>query len=267
MRLATPADPLDDEERIAEKLQELARVAVAIHRKEEELSRVSGDLERFVYFASHDLKSPLRAVDSLASWIAEDLGDQLQGESKQHMALLRGRISRMGRLLDDILVYSRAGRVQVAPVEVDVRELVQGLTMLLDVPEGMTVEVDPSLPTLTTWRSLLLQVLHNLVGNAIKHHDQPSGCVRVGADALAEHYSFWVQDDGPGIDPRFHGRVFDMFQTLRRRDEVEGSGMGLALVRKIVDQVGGRVELTSGDGRGACFRFTWPRTPPPLAGK
>ncbi len=260
LRVATGRDALGLDDQLAPKLLELARATVLIRHKEEELRRVSDELERFVYFASHDLKSPLRAVEALATWIQDDLGESLQGETAEHMRLLRARIKRMDRLLDDILVYSRAGRNVAEPEEVDVGKLVADLSLLLDVPGGMEIEADPSLPTFTTRRVLLLQVLHNLVGNAVKHHDGPPGRVRVGADPTELSWSFWVQDDGPGIPPRFQERIFGMFQTLKRRDEVEGSGMGLALVRKIVEAQGGRVEVTSGEGRGACFRFAWPRS-------
>lgn len=261
LRIGRERDSLDLEDRVATKLEEFARATVTLRRKEAELKRVKGELERFVYFASHDLKSPLRAVDSLASWIEEDLQDTLEGDTANHLRLLRSRIKRMDRLLDDILVYSRAGRNSAQPEPVDCGKLVRDLRLLLHVPDGIVIEADPSLPTVVARRGLLLQVLHNLVGNAVKHHDGPPGLVRVGAGETEEAWSFWVEDDGPGIDPQFHDRVFGMFRTLRRRDEVEGSGMGLALVRKIVEQEGGRIVIASGAGRGTCFRFTWPKTP------
>ena len=102
----------------------------------------------------------------------------------------------------------------------------------------------------------------NLVGNAVKHHDRAEGVVRVDAEEAGREWRFSVSDDGPGIPPRFHDKVFVIFQTLEARDKVEGTGLGLALVKKIVESQGGRVTLESGVGRGATFRFTWPKAPP-----
>ncbi len=226
-----------------------------------ELLRSNEELEQFAYVASHDLKAPLRGIENLVSWIEEDLEGSLTGDTRTNMELLKSRVRRLESLLDDLLAYSRAGRAADASDLVDTGALVQELAVLVSPPEGFTITAEPSLPTLQAPRAPLTQVLQNLIGNAIKHHDHPSdGHVWVEAASItAEAVEFVVTDDGPGIPARFHDRVFGMFQTLRPRDEVEGSGMGLAIVKKLVERQGGKIWLTEGrDGRGLSVHFAWP---------
>jgi signal transduction histidine kinase len=164
----------------------------------------------------------------------------------------------MERLLDDLLAYSRAGRFRGDASEVDTGELVNRVIDTVSPPEGFTIRVVGELPSLYTYAVPLETVLRNLVANAIKHHDKATGNITISAVDLGEMVEFAVSDDGPGIDPVFHERIFQMFQTLRPRDQVEGSGIGLAVVEKIVASVGGTIAIESALGQGAIFRFTWP---------
>lgn len=225
-----------------------------------ELSRSNEELEQFAYVASHDLKAPLRGIQNLVSWIEEDLEGSLVGDTRVNMDLLKSRVRRLESLLDDLLAYSRAGRREEGADAVDTRDLVQDLALLVSPPEGFSIVADPSLPTLRTARAPLTQMFQNLIGNAIKHHDRPAeGHVWVAAKTRTGLVEFTVTDDGPGIPEQFRDRVFGMFQTLRPRDEVEGSGMGLAIVRKLVDRRGGDVWLTeTRAGRGLAVHVTWP---------
>lgn len=228
-----------------------------------ELRRSNEELEQFAYVASHDLKAPLRGIENLVGWIEEDLEGTLTGDTRTNMDLLKSRVRRLEQLLDDLLAYSRAGRVDGTVDEVDTRALVAELAGLVSPPEGFEVTGAPSLPSIRTLRAPLTQVFQNLINNAIKHHDHPTvGHIRVDAvPSKGGFVEFTVTDDGPGIPEQFHERVFGMFQTLRPRDQVEGSGMGLAIVRKLVERQGGTVWLASGkDGRGLAVHFTWPRT-------
>jgi PAS domain S-box-containing protein len=229
----------------------------------EELRRSNADLEQFAYVASHDLKAPLRAIDSLAGWLEEDLGPALKDENRKHLSLLRQRTKRMERLLEDLLAYSRAGRVTADVAPVAIPHLVAEIAELLNPPAGFSVQL---LPTGTapagfaTAVTPLRQVLYNLVANAVKHHDRAQGAIEVGVESKGDLVEFTVADDGPGIAPEFHRRIFGMFQTLRPRDEVEGSGMGLAMVERIVTRYGGQVTVECRQPRGSMFRFTWPQT-------
>ena len=241
------------EKQLRERADELARMTDALQRSNREL-------DQFAYITSHDLKAPLRGIANLSRWIEEDSAESLSADSRQHLELLRGRVNRMEGLIDAILEYSRVGRVRAKPERVAVDQLVADAVDLLAPPEGFRVEVQGSLPTVTAERMRLQQVFMNLIGNAVKHHhDKPRGLVTIRAEDAGSRWRFVVSDNGPGIAPRFHEKVFVIFQTLEARDKVEGAGIGLALVKKIVESNGGTVALDSDVGRGASFSFTWPK--------
>jgi len=241
-------------------ITERKRMELRLARQTTDLLRSNEELEQFAYVASHDLKAPLRGIENLVSWIEEDLDGALAGDTRTNMDLLKSRVRRLESLLDDLLAYSRAGRGEETIATVDTKALVAELAALVSPPEGFSIAGAPDLPTLETAKAPLTQVLQNLISNAIKHHDHPAtGHVRVEAATLRYLTEFAVIDDGPGIPERFRERVFGMFQTLRPRDEVEGSGMGLAIVKKLVERQGGRIWLTDGrEGRGLAVHFTWP---------
>jgi PAS domain S-box-containing protein len=225
---------------------------------EKELSRSNQDLEQFAYVASHDLKAPLRAIEILVEWLQDDLRDHAGGEVQENLSLLRNRTSRLHRLLDDLLAYSRAGRKPGEITDIDSRLLVEDLFVLLAPPETMTMAADPSLPVLHAHHAPLEQVLRNLINNAIKHHPTGKGSINVYAQDKTDEVMFAVEDDGAGIPQEFSERIFQMFQTLKPRDEIEGSGMGLAIVKRIIESQGGRIWFHGGPGgSGTVFKFTW----------
>jgi len=224
-----------------------------------ELRRSNEELDRFAYVASHDLKSPLRAIDHLSSWIVQDAAEQLPSASQEHLSKLRGRVKRMEKLLDDLLAYSRADRFKYPKQKVDTATLVADVAQLVTPVEGFTVTAQAPMPVLLTERVPLELVLRNLIDNAIKHHHRIEGEVWVAARDLGGWIEFSVTDNGPGIDEQFSARIFQMFQTLKPRDQVEGSGMGLAIVKKVVESRGGTLHVESTPGHGATFRFTWPK--------
>jgi two-component system CheB/CheR fusion protein len=228
-----------------------------------ELMRSNRELDQFAYVASHDLKAPLRAISNLANWVMEDAAAMLPPSSKGHLDKLRSRASRMERLLDDLLAYSRAGRHLHQPEWVDTEDLVRGIQLFLLLPAGFVIRLQTAMPKLFTERVPLETVLRNLIGNAVKHHHRPEeGVVRISVQDEGDHVTFSVTDNGPGIAPQHHERIFQLFQSLKPRDQVEGSGMGLAIVKKIVESQGGRIEIVSDQGQGATFRFTWPKLDP-----
>ncbi|MFN8489360.1 MAG: ATP-binding protein [Caldilineaceae bacterium] len=223
-----------------------------------ELKQRNLELDQFAYVASHDLRAPLRAIDHLATWIEQDAGAQLPGPSLTHLITLRNRVKRMENLLNDLLAYSRAGRMQHQLEMVDTRDLVTDIVKFLAPPETFTVAPPEGLPILTTERVPLELVLRNLISNAIKHHDRFDGHIAISAQAAGDFIEFTVTDDGPGIAPMYHERIFQMFQTLKPRDLVEGSGMGLAIVKRMVESRKGKIQVESSGERGTTFRFTWP---------
>jgi signal transduction histidine kinase len=235
---------------VERKAEELARLARALEASNREL-------DQFAYVASHDLKAPLRGIANLSQWIEDDLADRFTDDTREQMRLLRGRVHRMEALIDGILQYSRAGRAQAAPERIDTAALVHEVVDLLAPPAGAEVVAEPGLPVLVTERLPLQQVLMNLVGNGIKYGGgRPR--VQVGARHDGTDWEFTVRDDGPGIAPEYHERIFAIFQTLQARDQVESTGIGLSIVKKTVESRGGRVWVESAPGRGAAFRFTWP---------
>ena len=229
----------------------------------EVLRQTNKELEQFAHIASHDLRAPLRAISHLATWIAEDLADSMTEESASNMALLRGRVTRMDAMLDGLLQFSLVGRQGVRPNAVDMAQIAQEEFEFVSGPRPFTLE-SHALPRLVTGEVPLRLVLRNLFSNAIKHHDRDGGAIVIRASDTGDRYRIAVADDGPGIPIASHDRIFGMFQCLKPRDEVEGSGLGLALIAKQVQALGGvvRVESNPDAERGATFVFDWPKTWP-----
>lgn len=229
-----------------------------VKKHAENLEKSNRDLEQFAYIASHDLKSPLNAIQKLVSWIEEDMGDDIPESSKEHLVLLRGRSSRMSKLLDDLLDYSRVGfyNFTIEPVELD--ELVNDIIDLIDKPEGFSINFENA--SLLIARTPMHIVLRNIISNAIKHHDKETGTIQISYEALSGFHYLRIQDDGPGIPPDMHDKAVEMFQTMKPRDHVEGSGMGLALSKRITEHYGGDLSIDSDGGRGTCIVISWPAT-------
>lgn len=241
---------------IAERRKIIAERAQLIQR----LTKSNEDLERFAYTASHDLRSPLRAVHNLSHMIEEDLGDTLEGEIKNHLTTLRQRVKRMEKLLDDILSYARLDGTEDNKSEiVNGETLVRDTISMLSPPKGFTILTGNELSKISIPRNPVQQALHNLIDNAIKHHDKKAGTITVDVRENSARYIFSVRDDGPGIAPEYHQRIFEMFQTLQPRDKTEGSGMGLAFVKKILSFHNCEVTVESQPGQGTEFRFDWPK--------
>jgi light-regulated signal transduction histidine kinase (bacteriophytochrome) len=230
-----------------------------------ELEGANTELREFAYVVSHDLKAPLRAISSLASWIAADYRDVLDDVGREQLDLMLGRVRRMQALIDGILQYSRLGRVREEVETVNLDDLLAQIIDSLAPPDHIRVTVQPGLPTVTAERTRLQQVFQNLVSNAIKYMDKPQGDIEVTCQERADGWEFAVRDTGPGIDSRYYAKIFQIFQTLSPRDQVESTGVGLALVKKIVEMHGGHIWVESTVGSGSTFRFTMPRSSPILA--
>ena len=227
------------------------------------LEQSNVELEKFAYVASHDLRAPSRAIDNLSHWIEEDLQDVLEGETKTNMEMLSGRVTRPDGLLRDILQYSRAGRIIKKTVRVDVSEVVKDVAGFLDVPKGFAIKTNGKLPKVLAPKGVLEQMFGNLITNALQHHDKKKGTIMVSAKDKGEQWEFAVTDDGPGIPHEFQEKIFGMFQKLKGRGKAEGSGMGLAIIKKLVTTQGGQLRVESKEGkRGTTFFFTWPKIDP-----
>ena len=216
------------------------------------------ELDQFAYVASHDLKAPLRGVLTVVKWIEDELAQEISGQMQQYLDMVKGRLHRLEDLINGLLAYARAGRTERPREEVAVRELVREVAELV-VPATFTVVLDEPLPMLETDRLSLQQVFTNLMGNAAKYHHRPDGRLTISARDLGEYYEFRVQDDGPGIAPQFQQKIFLIFQTLRDRDTAESTGIGLSIVKRIVEEQKGTIHVESAEGEGSAFIFTWPK--------
>jgi PAS domain S-box-containing protein len=249
------------EAKLEARAAELARLNLTLRRTNNTLAERNQELDRFAYVTSHDLKAPLRAIANLSGWIAEDLEGELPAESRNQLRLLRGRVNRMESLLDGLLEYSRIGRKSVSIELTNVNELVLDVIKSLDPPSTFQIEIAPNLPIFTTRRLLLRQVFLCLIDNAIEHHPRPDGTVKITVADCDDRYEFAVTDDGQGIEPQYHEKIYTIFQTLQARDTHESTGVGLAIVKKIVETEGGTIGLKSSLGQGATFSFTWLKQP------
>ena len=224
------------------------------------LEAANKELKDFAYVVSHDLKAPLRAISRLSTWLLEDYATAIDRKGQDMFLLLVRRVKRMDTLIDDILKYSRIGRIDGEEERIDLNALVREVFEQLAPPEEIEIQIETALPIIRAHRTRLLQVFQNLLNNAIKFNDKPHGLIRLGCLTEPERYRFYIADNGPGIEGKYHEKVFQLFQTLTPRDEHESTGIGLALVKKIVEMYGGDIWIESTLGAGTTFWFTCPAT-------
>ncbi|MDQ3394578.1 MAG: PAS domain S-box protein [Bacteroidota bacterium] len=223
------------------------------------LEKINKELDQFAYIVSHDLKAPLRGIAALSEYIEEDLGEGADSEVRHNMAMLRGRAQRMQNLIDGILSYSRVGRIKVTRDEINLNNLIQEVISVINAPENFSLSVSKQLPVIYSNSTWLEQIFTNLISNAIKYHDKPQGKVIIDFEEDSKNYKFSVEDDGPGIPEEFHEKVFVIFQTLVSRDTKESTGVGLAIVKKIIEEHGGTIWVESDGKLGSKFIFTLPK--------
>ncbi len=223
------------------------------------LTRTNKELQEFARIAAHDLKTPLRAIGTLADWIATDYADKFDEQGKEQVRLLVTKAKRMTAMIDDVLHYSSAGQSAQRPQAVDLNILLAEVIAEISPPEHVEVAAEKELPTIVGKRTHIIQILENLVGNAVKFMDKPRGCIRIGCVEQSDFWKFSVADNGPGINARYFEKIFEIFQTLAPRDGVESTGIGLSIVKKLVELSNGQVWVESQVGKGSTFLFTLPK--------
>jgi signal transduction histidine kinase len=222
------------------------------------LKRSNEELDQFAHIVSHDMKSPLRGINNVVTWIEEDHKHELSPKVDQYLHIIKERIVRGENLIEGILSYARVGREDLERETVDLNLLVSEILENLPADKGIRVEVMP-LPILYSEKFLLFQVFSNLIGNAIKYNDKELGRVKVYCEEHLSEYEFFVEDNGIGIAAPYHKKIFTIFQTLSDRGTTTSTGVGLAIVKKILDGKKKNILLRSEPGKGSLFSFTWPK--------
>jgi signal transduction histidine kinase len=228
-----------------------------------QLEKANKTLDEFAHTITHDLKAPLHnivgLVDAATDYLTEDNKDGLQAV----LPMVQLQIKRMESLIRDVLAYSLTGRQQIQKQPVNVGDLVQTILSSLSLPKGFTVSLDQALPVMEAEEVYLNQIFSNLLSNAVKYHDRPDGNVWVKTEEHPTHWEFIVADDGPGVPAENHQKVFELFETTNDVNHPDSTGIGLAIVRKIVEEKKGQVWIQS-QGRGTAMHFTWPKESPAL---
>jgi len=232
-----------------------------IKERTENLEVANTELSQYAYVVSHDLRAPLRAIHNYSDFLQEDLGAILDGDQKLYLESLARAIREAEMLVDDVLELARVSRRSLTFGKVDVGGLIQRLIALFALPEDVQVIQPSDWPVIEAEATLLKQIFQNLIDNAIKYNSSPKKIVELGWRPAGEvAYEFFVRDNGIGIDPSYHERIFRVFERLHTRDEYKGTGAGLAIVKKAAARLHGTVRLESEFGKGSTFFVTVPKT-------
>jgi len=238
------------ENRIQERTRDLENRA-------KELLRKNKDLEEFAYVVSHDLKRPLRNIYTLTDWLTDEDEYEFNEEANQSLRLIKEQVTQMDLLVEGILNYSLQIDKEQISNTVDAQTLVTRI-MTVNSSENVIITLKDQLPRVSFNESQLLQIFQNLIQNAIKHNDKELVEIHIGYKKVAKAHHFSIQDNGPGIDKKYHEKIFELFQKLQVNKEIDSIGIGLALVKKIIERNGGTIHVESKLGKGTTFIFTIP---------
>jgi two-component system, LuxR family, sensor kinase FixL len=239
--------------------QTLAKLNQDLHKTVQELKKSNQELRSFAHVIAHDLKSPLRGIGSIADRLIRKYTNTLDDEGKNQLRLLIVRVVRMSDFIDGILRYSEIGHVVAEQQDVDVNALLAEIIGEINIPDNFEIAIEQTLPTIRCERLRLKQVFQNLLSNAVKYMDKPKAQIKIGCIEEDGFWKFGVADNGCGIKEQYFKKIFEIFQTLSSRDKTESTGIGLTIVKKIVELYGGKVWVKSKIGEGSTFFFTLPK--------
>ena len=247
-------------QRITQSRNELRQKNIELAENIRALEKTNRELDKFASIVSHDLKAPLRAIGNLTGWIETDMKGKMPPEVQENFDAIKQRVRRMEGLINGLLEYSKADRKKGEVIMLDSKKLVLDTLDFIGQPDNLKLEFTTAMPVFQADKLLLEQIFANLLDNSVKYNNKSTIEIKISAEQKNNHWLFAVTDNGPGIDPQYHEKVFVIFQTLKRRDEVESTGVGLAIVKKIIEEKGGKIWVESEAGKGATFKFTWPKS-------
>lgn len=254
-------EPLSEKDELGNALihmrENLRKASDEKERHISDVEKINKQLDEFVYIVSHDLKAPLRGISTLTTFIEEELASQPNEKIKEFLDLLKGRTIRMQNLITAILDYSKLSTSTSPKEDVNVSELIDNIIDMIAPPKNFRFEKQGVFPMLHTEKIKLQQVLQNLISNGIKYNDKAEGIIKITSEENGSFYKFSVSDNGKGIKKEYHEKIFGVFQTLESKDKTDSTGIGLTIVKKLIEQQGGSIAVESEPGSGSTFSFTW----------
>ncbi|NQT03421.1 MAG: HAMP domain-containing protein [Planctomycetes bacterium] len=240
-------------------LDETRKRAAELEEAYKKLENANQELKDFAHIVSHDLKAPLRGIKIISDWILTDYADKFDEDGREQMNSLSSRVEWMYKLIEGVLEYSRVGRVKEERVEVDLNKVVPEIIDVVAAPENIVITLESELPVIECEKTRITQVFENLLSNAIKYMDKPQGQIKIGCVEEDGFWKFSVADNGHGIEERHFERIFQIFQTVEQHDKFESTGVGLTVIKKIVELYDGKIWVESKVGEGSTFFFTLPK--------
>ena len=230
-----------------------------MHQKELllKLQYQNEQLNDYAHLVSHDLKSSIRSLSALLSWIKEDCGEKIGEESVDNLNLMEEKIEKMDKFLEDIINYSEIGAKSLKSNTIDLNKKVAKIIDSIHIPKNINIVVKGNLPVLKADARKLRQVFQNLISNAVNFNNKEVGLVEIGVEETEDLYTFSIQDNGPGIPEEYHEKIFNTFTTLGYQEK--STGMGLSIVKRVLDLYGGEIWLKSEVTKGTTFYFTIPK--------